>query len=50
MHDGLVLLADDGSLHVTPIGRLLVRNVAMVFDAYLTDQRREGRRMFSKTV
>ena len=50
VHDGLVLLADDGSLHVTPIGRLLVRNVAMVFDAYLTDQRREGRRMFSKTV
>ena len=45
-----MLLADDGSLQVTPIGRLLVRNVAMVFDAYLTDQRREGRRMFSKTV
>ena len=42
--------ADDGSLRVTPLGRLLVRNVAMVFDAYLGDQRKTGKPLFSKTV
>jgi oxygen-independent coproporphyrinogen-3 oxidase len=48
--DGLAHVGDDGSLQVTPLGRLLVRNVAMQFDAYLPEQRREGRSMFSKTV
>jgi oxygen-independent coproporphyrinogen-3 oxidase len=48
--DGLVTRADDGSLRVTPLGRLLVRNVAMVFDAYLGDQRKSGKPLFSKTV
>jgi len=48
--DGLVEVAEDGSLRVTPLGRLLVRNVAMAFDAYLPEQRRAGRPMFSKTV
>jgi oxygen-independent coproporphyrinogen-3 oxidase len=48
--DGLVTRAGDGSLEVTPLGRLLVRNVAMVFDAYLGDQRRSGKPLFSKTV
>ncbi|MDH3521045.1 MAG: oxygen-independent coproporphyrinogen III oxidase [Myxococcales bacterium] len=48
--DGLVEIAADGSLVVTPAGRLLVRNVAMAFDAYLAEQRRSGVRMFSKTV
>jgi oxygen-independent coproporphyrinogen-3 oxidase len=48
--DGLVLRAADGSLRVTPIGRLLVRNVAMVFDAYLPDQQRAGARLFSRAV
>jgi oxygen-independent coproporphyrinogen-3 oxidase len=48
--DGLVEQASDGSLRVTPLGRLLVRNVAMVFDAYLQGQREAGRPMFSKTV
>jgi oxygen-independent coproporphyrinogen-3 oxidase len=48
--DGLVTRADDGSLRVTPLGRLLVRNVAMVFDAYLGDQRKTGKPLFSKTV
>jgi oxygen-independent coproporphyrinogen-3 oxidase len=48
--DGLVVVADDGSLRVTPLGRLLVRNVAMAFDAYLPGQRGVGRPMFSKTV
>ncbi len=48
--DGLVEIGSDGSIQVTPLGRLLVRNVAMAFDAYLAGQRREGRPMFSKTV
>jgi oxygen-independent coproporphyrinogen-3 oxidase len=48
--DGLVLRAADGSLRVTPLGRLLVRNVAMAFDAYLPEQQREGARLFSRAV
>jgi oxygen-independent coproporphyrinogen-3 oxidase len=48
--DGLVELAADGSLRVTATGRLLVRNVAMVFDAYLPAQERGERPIFSRTV
>jgi oxygen-independent coproporphyrinogen-3 oxidase len=48
--DGLVTRAGDGSLTVTPLGRLLVRNVAMAFDAYLPEQQKAGRPMFSRTV
>jgi len=48
--DGLVTIAGDGSLEVTPLGRLLVRNVAMHFDAYLPEQQRSGKQMFSQTV
>jgi len=35
---------------VTPLGRLLVRNIAMAFDAYLADQQKGEKPMFSKTV
>ncbi len=48
--DGLVERSDDGGLRITPLGRLLVRNVAMAFDAYLPQQRDAGRPIFSKTV
>lgn len=48
--DGLVVRANDGSLRVTPLGRLLVRNVAMAFDAYLPEQQRTGARLFSRAV
>jgi oxygen-independent coproporphyrinogen-3 oxidase len=48
--DALVEQAPDGSLAVTPLGRLLVRNIAMVFDAYLADQKKGAQPMFSKTV
>jgi hypothetical protein len=34
----------------TPLGRLLVRNIAMHFDAYLPEQQKSGKPMFSKTV
>jgi oxygen-independent coproporphyrinogen-3 oxidase len=50
VEDGLVTRAEDGSLVITPLGRLLVRNVAMIFDAYLPEQKRLGQRIFSKTV
>ena len=45
--DGLVTF-DGDVLHVTPLGQLLVRNVAMIFDAYL--KRASGKRQFSRTV
>ncbi len=48
--DGLVERRADGGLRVTPLGRLLVRNVAMVFDAYLPEQQRSGRPLFSRAV
>jgi oxygen-independent coproporphyrinogen III oxidase len=48
--DGLVAIDADASLRVTPLGRLLVRNLAMAFDAYLPGQRRAGQRIFSRTV
>jgi oxygen-independent coproporphyrinogen-3 oxidase len=48
--DGVVEVANDGSVRVTPLGRLLVRNVAMVFDAYLPEQQRAERPLFSRTV
>ncbi|HYO72741.1 MAG TPA: oxygen-independent coproporphyrinogen III oxidase, partial [Archangium sp.] len=44
--DGLVR-REGSQLEVTPLGRLFVRNVAMVFDAYL---RRAERPRFSRTV
>ena len=47
--DGLV--AFDGTvLRVTPIGQLLVRNVAMMFDAYLPKRAGEKQQTFSRTV
>jgi oxygen-independent coproporphyrinogen-3 oxidase len=48
--DGLLEIASDGSLRVAPLGRLLVRNLAMAFDAYLPAQREAGRPIFSQTV
>jgi oxygen-independent coproporphyrinogen-3 oxidase len=41
--DGLVELAGD-RIEVTPLGRLLVRNVAAVFDAFLDERRDRGER------
>jgi len=46
--DGLVEVAPD-HLHVTPRGQLLLRNVAMVFDAYLAG-RTPARPTFSSTI
>ena len=48
--DGLVIREPDGSLRVTHLGRLLVRNVASAFDAYLEEQQSLKRPLFSKTL
>jgi oxygen-independent coproporphyrinogen-3 oxidase len=55
LHAGVKELQDDGLvtfdgrvLKVTPLGQLLVRNVAMLFDAYL--KREGGKKQFSRTV
>ena len=48
--DGLVVREGDGSFRATPLGRFLLRNVAMIFDAYLPGQRTQGRPLFSRTV
>jgi oxygen-independent coproporphyrinogen III oxidase len=45
--DGLVTF-DGNVLAVTPLGQLLVRNVAMLFDAYL--KKADGKKQFSRTV
>ena len=45
--DGLVRVTQQG-ITVTELGRLLIRNIAMHFDAYLPGQQREGR--YSKTI
>jgi oxygen-independent coproporphyrinogen-3 oxidase len=45
--DGLVTF-DGTLLRVTPLGQLLVRNVAMLFDAYL--KKEGGKKQFSRTV
>lgn len=45
--DGLVTF-DGDVLTVTPLGQILVRNVAMLFDAYL--KKEGGKKQFSRTV
>lgn len=48
--DGLVRLHRNGDLSVTALGRMFVRNVAMVFDAYLPGQAAPAEKKFSQTV
>jgi oxygen-independent coproporphyrinogen III oxidase len=47
--DGLVTF-DGEVLRVTPLGQLLVRNVAMLFDAYLPKHAGDKKQTFSRTV
>jgi oxygen-independent coproporphyrinogen III oxidase len=49
VHRELVRL-DGESLRVTPLGRLFVRNVAMVFDRYLAAKSKGDGPVFSRTV
>ena len=48
--DGLLEIEDDGGFTSTPIGRMFLRNIAMLFDAYLPEQQSAGKRIFSRTV
>ena len=47
--EGLVSL-DTGEIRVTALGRIFIRNVAMVFDRYLREQQMDQRPLFSKTL
>ncbi len=47
--EGLVDLSAN-EIRVTPLGRIFIRNVAMIFDRYLHDQQMEKRPLFSKTL
>jgi oxygen-independent coproporphyrinogen-3 oxidase len=47
--EGLVVL-EPSQIRVTPLGRIFIRNVAMVFDRYLREQQMDQRPLFSKTL
>lgn len=47
--DGLVQIADD-EIAIAPLGRIFLRNVAMVFDAYLRQTELAKRKVFSRTL
>jgi oxygen-independent coproporphyrinogen-3 oxidase len=47
--DGFVTI-DDAAIAVTPLGRLFVRNVAMVFDRHLRARAASAIPVFSRTV
>ena len=47
--EGLVVL-DPDEIRVTALGRIFIRNVAMVFDRYLREQQMDQRPLFSKTL
>ena len=49
VEDGLVRLSPD-EISVTPLGRIFIRNLAMLFDPYLEKQRLAERPLFSKTL
>jgi len=48
--DGLLRSASDGSLELSLAGRVLARNVASIFDAYLDAGQRSERPQFSQSV
>jgi oxygen-independent coproporphyrinogen III oxidase len=47
--DRLVTLTPS-EIRVTPLGRIFIRNVAMVFDRYLFEQQMDQKPLFSKTL
>ena len=47
--DGLVLV-ENGEIRATWIGRIFIRNLAMVFDPYLEKQQLAAKPLFSKTL
>jgi len=49
IEDGLVGVTDT-AVQVLPRGRVFVRNIAMVFDAFLRRKGKDGRQIFSRTI
>jgi oxygen-independent coproporphyrinogen III oxidase len=49
LEDGLVVL-DQGEIRATWLGRIFIRNLAMVFDPYLEKQQLAAKPLFSKTL
>jgi oxygen-independent coproporphyrinogen III oxidase len=49
LEDGLVLL-ERGEIRATWLGRIFIRNLAMVFDPYLEKQQLAAKPLFSKTL
>jgi oxygen-independent coproporphyrinogen-3 oxidase len=47
--DGLVTV-DSAEIRVAPLGRIFIRNIAMVFDRYLHEQQMDQKPLFSKTL
>jgi len=47
--DGLVL-QENGEIRATWLGRIFIRNLAMVFDPYLEKQQLAAKPLFSKTL
>ena len=47
--DGLVV-TDADEIRVTPLGRVFIRNVGMIFDRYLREQQMDSRPLFSRTL
>ena len=39
-----------GEIRVTPLGRVFIRNLGMIFDRYLREQQMDARPLFSKTL
>ncbi|HEV2197168.1 MAG TPA: hypothetical protein VGR55_16405, partial [Candidatus Acidoferrum sp.] len=47
--DGLVIL-DANEIRTTWLGRIFIRNLAMIFDPYLEKQHLNAKPLFSKTL
>jgi oxygen-independent coproporphyrinogen-3 oxidase len=47
--DGLLVM-DGDLIRATLLGRIFIRNIAMVFDSYLEAQKPDSRQLFSKTL
>jgi oxygen-independent coproporphyrinogen-3 oxidase len=47
--DGLLLLSDE-EIRATWLGRIFIRNLAMIFDPYLEKQHLDAKPLFSKTL
>ena len=49
IEDGMVV-ADADEIRVTPMGRIFIRNVAMLFDEYLDKRAPDAPKIFSRTL